>query len=69
MNATSAAAAAYNDGGECEMVIHTSAHVKKYEIIRNGQNFLLMNLKCMEHKRTQVKLGEDGELFFSDEFW
>jgi len=51
------------------MVSHTCAHVKTYEITGNGQNFLLMNLKCMLCKRTQMKLGEDGELLFSDEFW
>lgn len=54
MNATYAAAAAYNDGCDGEMVSHTCAHVKTYEITGNGQNFLLMNLKCMFRKSTQV---------------
>jgi hypothetical protein len=64
------AAAAYDDGSDGEMVSHTcAAHVKTYEVTGTGQNFILMNLKCMLHKRTQMKLGEDGELFFSDEFW
>jgi hypothetical protein len=68
VNATYAVAA-YYDGGDGEMLSHTCAHVKTYEIAGNGQKFLSMNLKCMLHKWTQMKLGEDGELFFSDEFW
>jgi len=44
-------------------------HTLRHEITGSGQNFILMNLKCMLCKRTQMKLGEDGELFFSDEFW
>lgn len=64
MSATyAAAAAAYDDGGDGEMLSHTCAHVKTYKIAGNGQKFLLMNLKCMLRKRTQMKLGEDGELF------
>jgi hypothetical protein len=62
--AAAAAAAAYDDGSDVEMV-----HMLRHEITGNGQNFLLMNLKCMLHERTQMKLGEDGELFFSHEFW
>ena len=34
-------------------------HMLRHEITGNGQNFLLMNLKCMLLKRTQMKIGED----------
>jgi hypothetical protein len=46
-----ASAAACDEGGNGEMVSHTSADVKTCEIIGNGQNFSLMNLKCMLHQR------------------
>ena len=44
-------------------------HRLRHEITGNGQNFVLMNLKCMLHKRTQMKTGEVGELFLSDAIW
>jgi hypothetical protein len=49
VNATSAA---YSHVVGGEKASHTCAHVKRYAIVANGQNFLLMNLKWMLHKRT-----------------
>jgi hypothetical protein len=52
VNATSAATAAYSHVVDGQKASHACAHVKRYEIVGNGQNFLLMNLKWMLCERT-----------------